>query len=272
MRIAIFGGGSIGSRHAANARALGHEVKIFDKDEQRGTDPLNAYAWNQFARLPIDAAMICTPASDHEHTARLLRAYGYRGPLFVEKPIALRSNAAVFYNWPHPTTMVGYNWRFHPEAAPLAAIAQRADSVFFTCRTNIQRWPGQGYSDPLLECSHEVDLACAWLGDPTAIAGDADDEGASLQLQHPHGRSLVDVRWLLDPHRTINLQLPGPTRYGSVMARFDVSPDARGLVESYELELRHFLEAARAARSTAIPFSQGLRVVEICERVRGGER
>src|SRR4051812_6503503 len=102
---------------------MGHDVDRFDVDAQRGCSPADFTS--------ADAALICTPASTHEYMAQLLLAIGYRGPLFVEKPLTLPEypKASVFRTWPHPVTMVGYNWRFHPEVAPLAVIARRGSTV-----------------------------------------------------------------------------------------------------------------------------------------------
>jgi predicted dehydrogenase len=275
VRITIFGGGSIGQRHAANARALGHEVKIFDKREDRGTNPLNGYAWSQFASEPIDAVLICTPAATHEHVARLLRQYDYTGPLFVEKPIALRSDAPIFRDWPHPVTMVGYNWRFHPEIAPLAGLMAFGGTLHLDVKTDMRQWPGAyADADPILECSHEVDLALHWLGDVTGIHGGSLDVGAGawLQLQHQRADSIIDLRWRRDPApRAYTLHLASGT---TLHARIGTHQEALGLASSYAGELLHFLEAVRANQEMepfefrGCTFTEGLRVVEICARVK----
>jgi predicted dehydrogenase len=165
MRVAIFGGGSIGARHAMNLRNSGVLTCVLDVDPTRGAAP------EMFDPRWPDAVIIATPAATHEAVATTLLACGYSGPLFVEKPLALRSAAPVFRDWPHPVTMVGYNWRFHPEVAPLSALLASGGTLHLDMRTDIAKWPGAAYSDPLLECSHEVDLAYAWLGAPTSVQG-----------------------------------------------------------------------------------------------------
>lgn len=267
MKLAIFGGGSIGQRHARNAKALGHDVMVFDTNPARGYPPMC------FLASAYDAVLICTPASTHEAIAEQLLHDGYTKSLFVEKPIALSSHAPIFSEWPHPVTMVGYNWRFHPEIAPLQVLAQRGGTLHLDCRTDMRRWPGAGYGDPLLECSHEIDLACHWLGDPTSVYGGTLDAGtgAWLQMVHSKGDSVIDVRWRTEASRQLTLHLPGLM---SVHARLDSPrhdaigwPEAPALTESYVLELQHFLAAVATGQPTACPFSQGLRVVEICEQV-----
>ena len=79
----------MGRRHAANAVALGHQVVVYDTDDKRieearraGLGTLGAIAIDN-----ISATVIATPAADHAATSALLLEYGYRGPLFVEKPL-----------------------------------------------------------------------------------------------------------------------------------------------------------------------------------------
>lgn len=273
MRIAIFGGGSIGQRHAANARALGHDVAVVDIDPTRGTPP------SAFDPSGMDAVLICTPAASHEDTAWSLPPR-YCGPLFVEKPLTLnrfrRFAPSFFEVWPHPVTMVGYNWRFHPELAPLQLLAKRGMSLHFDVRTDVATWPGANYADPIFECSHEIDLACHWLGAPSAVLGGelagSHGPGAWVQMQHPRGDSVIDVRWQTEPQRTVTAHLStgrGVTRgRTSYLVSLDVRPEAPALNESYVDELRHFLACVESGATTLTPFTEGLRVVEICERVK----
>lgn len=260
MRIAIFGGGSIGTRHATNARQMLHDVDVYDSDPSRGQA-----IW-QFTGA--DAVLICTPASTHEAVAADLSRLGYAGAIFVEKPIALSSAAPIFREWPHPVTMVGYNWRFHPEIAPLQELAQRGGTLHLRCRTNMRTWPGRDYGDPFLETSHEVDLACHWLGEPTTVLGGRfGDDGAWVQMQHPSGDSVVDVLWNSErARRDVSIYLPG--HLTCVHAGIDLPHEPPALTDSYILELEHFLDCVREGRPTLTPFADGLRVVEICERVK----
>jgi len=49
---------------------------------------------------------------------------------------------------------------------------------------------------------------------------------------------------------------------------FILHPSAHALEWSYRAELQHFLMCVESEQPTVCPFSQGLRVVEICEQVR----
>lgn len=281
MRIAIIGCGSIGARHARNAKTLGCDVIPVDLNHNRAaslTYELGELGWSEelCAFDDVDAVIICTPARTHVDIAEQLLRDGYRGPLFVEKPIAHSSDAAgVFRTWPHPVTMVGYNWRFHPELQPLAGLLGLGGTLHLDVKTDIRTWPGQGYGDPLLECSHEIDLACHWLGDPWSVHGGSLDLGAGawLQLQHrPKLNSIIDLRWHRDPApRSYTLHLESGS---AVHARIGTGADAPGLAASYTGELSHFLDAVRAHQEQrpydfqGCTFAEGLRVVAICECIK----
>lgn len=256
MRIAIIGGGSIGQRHAANARELGHDVEVYDRDSRRGSD-----IWP--VPFVADAVMICTPAESHASVAEAIKRLGYRGALFVEKPIDVVSDSLVFKTWPHRVTMVGYNWRFHPHLTFLEYVAPTA--MRCTCHTDMSTWPGAAYADPLLECSHEIDLAMSRLGPVTDVGVLPIDRGVGLRLQHERGASHVVLRWAAKPWRRFSVELADGT---FVDIEPNVSADAAALCESYRTELRHFLDCAQHGLPTAIPFEQGLQVVQLCERVK----
>src|SRR6185503_17459921 len=111
-----------------NAMALGVDVVPVDTDHQRAASlafSIGVDGWSEQLRAfdGVDGVLICTPAATHEEVAEQLLRNGYAGPLSTEKPLALKSDARIFREWPHATTMVGYNWRFHPEVAPLIELA-----------------------------------------------------------------------------------------------------------------------------------------------------
>jgi len=290
VKVLVIGCGSIGRRHIANLRALGHDVQITDVDpeavarvnEEPGwtastTDLTLEAAQGTSPFASCDAVMICTPAATHAAVARQIYLEGYRGPLFVEKPLVLDlESAEIFRTWPHPVTQVGYNWRFHPDIRPLMAIPSAGVSLHLDCRTNIAHWPGRDYADPWLECSHEIDLACAWLGDPTSVVSgpfiDPGDDtlmlGGFVQMQHPdRSDSLIDLRWAHQgrPEREYHVFRRDGSRHRLIPA---IHPDAAGLQMSYHDELAHFLDAVHLGVATMCPFSDGLRVVGICEHAR----
>jgi predicted dehydrogenase len=271
MHLGIIGCGSIGSRHARNAVAMGHVVELVDRDASRRSvlfDELSgavvngciAYAGSHSSTighdvLRADAVLICTPATTHAEVARELLALGYAGPLMVEKPLALSvEDCAVFREWPHPTTMVGYNLRFHPEVAWLREAVPSPREV----STHIN-WDGRKYGNPLFEASHEIDLL-RWLG-----CGD--------ELRHVE--RFLNNNFILDfgerSWMEIDAESQGYRRWWFVENEhrsatvFFENPEELG-TDMYRAELAHFLACVEKNEPTITPFADGIRVVEVCEQ------
>ena len=53
---------------------------------------------------------------------------------------------------------VGYNWRFHPFATMLYGVRESIGDLTFHVGSDMRKWPGADYCDPLREFSHEIDL------------------------------------------------------------------------------------------------------------------
>src|SRR6476646_4685737 len=92
MRLAILGCGSIGSRHARNAVALGErDVRLFDVDVERSRALASELSLASAGTLADvweakpDAALIATPS--FQHVALAHEAAGHDCDLFVEKPL-----------------------------------------------------------------------------------------------------------------------------------------------------------------------------------------
>ncbi len=263
MNVTIIGLGSIGMRHARNAEALGHSVTGFDGDG--AVRPLPCAGSLEMAVKHAEAVLICTPASTHAAVARQLLDAGYRGPLFCEKPLALSvEECAVFEAWPHPTTMVGYNWRFNEEVQQLFALKPGYLRTILSCCTDMRSWPGRSYGDPLLECSHEIDLVLSqssaletpsvscWCGyDPDSTF----TNNVSLSING----SEVRVNWKANVIETQRSFERGP---------FRLTPTKGSIEESYRSALRHFLDCAQHCVATMIPFADGIRVVDLISHLK----
>lgn len=94
QNILIIGCGSIGARHAHNARALGLDVMLCDPDVVRaealaaqvGAKVVFSNLSDALAQSTPDAALVATPSGLHVEAALLLARQGT--PMLMEKPLA----------------------------------------------------------------------------------------------------------------------------------------------------------------------------------------
>ena len=253
MRIGVVGAGSIGRRHIGNLLALGCTVAVADpspKARARVAKDYAVAACDSVLRFEgLDALVIATPYDSHLDWVE--EAVRRKLPFFVEKPLGSleqlprwREIAAMEL----PVNQVGYNCRCHPKAQEMKRGTFLVPRVFFLC-CDIGTWPGR-YGDPLLECSHEIDLAL-WCGSSvlnsarrfTGGAGLRFDDGTMVWMlwesQDPYSR-----RWL---HQTI------------------VEPHE--LDATYYIEMAAFLEAIRLGCPSICTLCDGLKVLEVCAQV-----
>jgi predicted dehydrogenase len=176
MKIGIVGMGSIGQRHAENARKLGHQVVSYD--------PAVSSDYSREAHLyddkSVDAVVIATPSMWHEGP---LRAAIERGKhVLVEKPIStgvgalrqLLTEAA----YKQLVIMMGNNLRFHPA---VVRAKQYVDSGMlgelrwanFICATE---WTSTAARDGVIlnTGSHEVDIALYLFGPAVVLTAVCD--------------------------------------------------------------------------------------------------
>ena len=281
MRILVAGYGSAGRRHAKNARELGHEVVISEWCAEAATRAKrDGYNVPLYEMLPeaistVGAAVIATPARKHWIVAQSLERYGYAGPLFVEKPLDVNlRNADWWRDWPSPTVMCGFNWRFHPLVGRTLAAGIERDAIpfdgFYWCEQDMSTWPGKDYASVLLEFSHEIDLALMVHGPGKCVQASRRGDTWVLRLSHMSGNSEI----------VISGGEPQGCRGGTIKgkdAHYDIweggwdvgeNPDAAELLEaSYKAELAEFLAAAEAGRPIehGATFADGLAVLKIVE-------
>jgi predicted dehydrogenase len=123
--ILIMGCGSIGQRHAKNAKNIGVEnIILFDINLERikgfaeeiSTDLLYDSMDDLFVENPkIDAAVISTPSALHVDNAKLLAEHSIN--LFIEKPLSNTldgiNQLIKLIEEKNLTTMMGQSYRFH---------------------------------------------------------------------------------------------------------------------------------------------------------------
>ena len=210
LRIALLGCGSIGRRHLANVceetAGRGADIVVYDAYAAASQGVVEAYkiravgcpeaVWEQQPNV----VLICTPS--HLHTPFALAAANVGAALFIEKPVAHNLqcleelNALVTER--NLVNLVGCNMRFHPGPAQIknwleASVIGDVLSARLHTGSYLPAWrPQQDYRNSysaspehggaLLDCIHELDLAC-WLLGPATLHNALVRPASSLGLQ-----------------------------------------------------------------------------------------
>lgn len=276
MRLAIIGLGSIGTRHLRNALALGCEVFVRDSDPAREHGAMLLGASDLFYGVDtrclsqpdskplypkIDALMVCTPCDNHLKWVQW--AVEHRVHVFCEKPLG---TLAQMEDWralvkasEGLVTQVGYMLRFHPWVMQQKALGP-VDTAFLYCLCDMGQWPGSAKDgDPLLECSHEIDLALHLCGGGHVEKARRDDECCWTEME----RAFIGIwhQWRSGYSREWAVYRNGEDE----TIEFN-SPEELG-DQMYVGELKHFLDCVQSGRQTDVPLSDGLRVLEVCQQV-----
>jgi predicted dehydrogenase len=195
-RALVIGGGSIGSRHAANLRAAGWEVEVADQDPARATLSLDG-AWEAKPEI----AVIATPPDAHLEHALAAAEHGCH--LLIEKPLADRAEGldglAELVRGRGLVSLVACNMRFHPGPAAVERLLEegrigRPLAARLRTASYLPDWrPGTDYARSysasrasgggvVLDAIHELDLAC-WLLGPARVVGAASLPARSIGLE-----------------------------------------------------------------------------------------
>ena len=211
MRFLVVGTGSIGTRHARNLLALGHEVSGWDALPERidlalRTVPglIAAEGLEPGLAVRPEAVLVCTPPATHVTVARQAVEAGCN--VFVEKPVAHLSDEvpALLDTAKRAGRLfaVGFNLRFLPSLRRVKALLDagrigRVHSATASFGFYLPVWrAGRDYKENyavsveqgggvLLDAIHELDylgwffgeaaeLCCA-AGHVSALAGDTED-------------------------------------------------------------------------------------------------
>lgn len=192
MKIAVFGFGSIGRRHARNLRALGCEqIRIIESATQN-RETAKAEGWrlmdeSELAEYHPDLTVIATPAVNHLAHAKAAQA---SAALFIEKPLSHSSEGLDAFiaesSERGQPVFVAANMRFHPGPAALkqASEADRVGKILsarFEVGSYLPDWrPGTDFRQSvsalpelgggvLLEHIHEIDIAHWFCGSPDQV-------------------------------------------------------------------------------------------------------
>jgi predicted dehydrogenase len=265
MRVGLVGLGSIGRRHLGNLLALGADVVAMDVSPEAIEKARAAYPHARYGdSLPfagLDALVIATPLDSHLPWVE--EAVARRVPFFVEKPLGTleqlprwRALAAMDL----PVNQVGYNWRFNNVVvAYRASRSGCAPPLEIGCCTDIASWPGR-YGDPLLECSHEIDLVQWWYGGmPRLESASRLDKGVAVHFEN----ACVVAHWGKAESRTNKrMRLQAGAARAKLIAAADDSVRL-----SYVKAIAHFLDCVHEGTPTICPLVDGLKVLEVCRQI-----
>lgn len=265
--VAVFGGGSIGTRHARNARTLGCEVAIIDPCEEvlaRGwRDGLPVYGNIRDVEFEPDAWVIASPLSTHLEL--VVDAVSREMPFFVEKPLG---RCEEIPEWERlaagslPIHQLGYQNRFHPDAALIRSLS--AESFYLVCDVAMSTWPGR-YGDPVLECSHDLDLLLWWGCESVVAAARMLGQTKCLIALGGTPNAIWSLSWNASTVRrewsawdTKHRKMFGPS----------IQPLTDAL---YVDELDHFLNrvSTHSQKTHAAQLTDGLKVLEVRHQLIG---
>jgi predicted dehydrogenase len=202
--VAIFGFGSIGRRHAANAARLGARVVVSARSPTKVAQACRLLGYRNAATVDealelADAVVIATPTDAHMPLA--LRAARLRKPLFLEKPLAesRRGVPELARAARGLVVEVGCQLRAHPALRLLQRrLAAGGDGDVLTFRgcvgQRLDQWrPSTDYRSSysadarrgggaLFDLIHEIDLAL-WLCGPVRRVAARLSQVSDLQMR-----------------------------------------------------------------------------------------
>lgn len=210
VKFTIIGLGSIGTRHAANLRLMGHTVQGFDTgmyvEEASDSDLLKQLIdW-------ADAVLVCTPPSSHADY--MMMAIKAQKDVFVEKPMF---SAEEYRPMIGPTLnaaddgaciTVGFNLRFHHCVKTAKAIIDsgRLGAIWNAEFSVLQKTEKDAYRREHIFTNwaiHEIDLAQHLLGPMKGVdwaKTDAEATCGTLMVTHHNMcKTTIKADYTTDP-------------------------------------------------------------------------
>lgn len=241
MRIAIFGLGSIGTRHLRNLLECGENDMMVCEAPLTGTsdipnlvfftrDHKAVWAWHP------EAVLICTPPASHYEIA--IEALRHGCHVFCEKPLAITVEMAKdilkFAENDNKVLAIGYQLRW--QLSEQFRATALAENLVWVCRQDMRQWPSHYQKDILEEFSHELDAAVFVNGPVEALTASRNEETWGIQLRHIDSLSLIRLE--------AQAEMAQREAWGVCGARWQFDAAAFN-DQAYKDELRAFLKACR---------------------------
>lgn len=322
MKSLVVGGGSIGRRHLQNLKVLGvDQLGLVEIDFHRRRSLSNECAAVEFADLDEgldwlpDCVVLATPSHLHAEQALHILRRGF--DLLVEKPLChtleLLPQLADLATRTNLISLVGCNMRFHPGPAKVKELLtqHRIGKLLFArihSGSYLPSWrPGTDYQSNyaareetgggcILDCIHEIDLACWYLGDVEEVycfSGHlssldiATEDVAALICRHEDGvLSEIHLDYV---QRTCErgCQIVGET--GSIFWDFNAEqvrwydsgtagwsgfqpPENWQLNQMYLDEMQHFLDCIRNRKPSVLPIEEAAAVMKVAFAAKASAR
>jgi predicted dehydrogenase len=311
LKFLVVGCGSIGQRHIRNLNAIGAGEVIAcepvpakaEKVRCELNAPVYASMGDALAQRP-DAVLICTPSAYHLSQARAALDVGC--DIFVEKPIAhILDGLDEFCHQAETAgaiTMVGYNWRFHPQFLRMKEMLQegaigKIHSARVNCGQYLPDWhPWEDYRQMysarralgggILLDSHELDYITWFLGDVDRVTGVASkisdleietEDTADIILTFRSGaQASVHLDYLQRPAQrsyefygaegTLRWSRDGDLSVYRASAgewqQFSL-PNEFDINSTYIDELQHFIDCVRSRKSACVDARRAKYVLEL---------
>tara|TARA_R110000744_G_scaffold377719_1_gene493010 strand:- start:103 stop:969 length:867 start_codon:yes stop_codon:yes gene_type:complete len=163
--VAVIGLGSMGQRYVSHFRSQ-EKMPVIGCDPRSETFPEGIVCVETMDELLDTAtpniAVIASPAENHLDALFALQELYPSCSVLMEKPVTGQSLTHADFqrclSLFHSTIAVGYCWRFHPYARYLHSQRSKIRDISLYVGSDMREWPGNHYTDPLREFSHELDM------------------------------------------------------------------------------------------------------------------
>lgn len=301
----VVGYGSIGKRHAKNLQALGVGKIFFLRHSKSKNLPVGHFpSLSAALRENPDFAVIANPTSLHLSVAARLAKEGI--DLFLEKPLSNSTHGVselmrIVKN-KKLVTMVGYNFRFHPQLIQIKKLTEsgvigKALSARVEVGQYLPDWhPDEDYTKGyaakkslgggvILTLIHEIDYMSWLMGKPKRVFCLADkvsnlkidvEDVAEILIQYDNraiGEAHLDYLQRV-PRR--NLEIIGEKGMilwdyfdGEIKIYKNKKWSTYKLSKNFDRnqmfmrEMKHFLGCVREGKETAIPIAEGAKSLRV---------
>ena len=227
MRFLVVGVGSIGTRHIATLKDLGHYVAVYDKDRTKMDKVVAEYGVEvldfEAKHLQMDGWLVCTPPELHVGFA--MKALERNCHVFIEKPISNAMSTPegtvdemlALADKKGLTVMTGYQLRFSPGLMKLKDMIDKQQfgplyHIYAEQGQYLPEWhPWENYLEGyttytgiILDSSHEIDYCMLLAGSKVVEVKSMINSANPLNVQ---AESMADILLRFENGVTANIHV-----------------------------------------------------------------